>query len=255
MRGWSFCQRLLMKRFRVFPVYAGVIPIASHSGNTIDSVPRVCGGDPQGMVRHAFVCQCSPCMRGWSSLVIILLMLIDVFPVYAGVILRLDEQNHHDYGVPRVCGGDPGQTIAAHTGNTIVFPVYAGVILWSTHWTRCKHRVPRVCGGDPDEPSALPPNKLCSPCMRGWSFDDNPFKRCFRVFPVYAGVILVPAIPVIASPSVPRVCGGDPYSAKRWASGQMCSPCMRGWSRFFLNICFAVFVFPVHTGVLWSYHR
>ena len=52
----------------------------------------------------------------------------DVFPVYAGVILRIYVRAKRLLSVPRVCGGDPDDK----EKNEVlcrVFPVYAGVIL------------------------------------------------------------------------------------------------------------------------------
>ena len=50
------------------------------------------------------------------------------------------------------------------------------------------------------------------------------------MFPVYAGVILIPHDLGAIILGVPRVCGGDPLSNSFSMSHNPCSPCMRGWS-------------------------
>ena len=53
-----------MESNKVFPAYAGVIPLDIGTLTACTGVPRVCGGDPKDLsyTRRAYVC--SPRMRG-----------------------------------------------------------------------------------------------------------------------------------------------------------------------------------------------
>ena len=68
-----------------------------------------------------------------------------MFPAYAGVIPVKSTSIDPSAGVPRVCGGDPIDTLAACTGLS----------------------VPRVCGGDPVYEITQLFRIGCSPRMRG----------------------------------------------------------------------------------------
>ena len=71
-----------------------------------------------------------------------------VFPAYAGVILRIADEEIKKVCVPRVCGGDPPNEKVILCG-WLVFPAYAGVILHKVNSRMAIKSVPRVCGGDP----------------------------------------------------------------------------------------------------------
>ena len=153
MRGWSYKITCRSYRDWVFPVYAGVIPILGVVSVPKDGVPRVCGGDPVLAPLRSSLDECSPCMRGWSSVPSYHSGTDTVFPVYAGVIPSRSAPIGSSSGVPRVCGGDPklnpffsghflcSPCMRGWSGCTprqavtyIVFPVYAGVILTFTSW-------------------------------------------------------------------------------------------------------------------------
>ena len=86
--------------------------------------------------------------------------------MYAGVILDILDLKIENFGVPRVCGGDPGSSSQRRKRQS-VFPVYAGVILKMEMNQLQKQSVPRVCGGDPIGFIIISTIFLCSPCMRG----------------------------------------------------------------------------------------
>ena len=168
MRGWS-CRNIKSTGWPiVFPVYAGVILEPPGYYTQELSVPRVCGGDPKLNAINFQKMKCSPCMRGWSWNYGRTTIGQQVFPVYAGVILRQVPRIDPPFSVPRVCGGDPwymqkvyrclecspcmrGWSRADITAEfySYVFPVYAGVILASRALPTPRLCVPRVCGGDP----------------------------------------------------------------------------------------------------------
>ena len=147
-------------------------------------------------------------MRGWSYNVLCNSMLLTVFPVYAGVIPGVILLFVYITRVPRVCGGDPifnhgclvymvcspcmrgwSQRNLERYHPDGVFPVYAGVILEYTNSAPFGGGVPRVCGGNPRQAIRPRWNRLCSPCMRGWSLDIEDLAANITVFPVYAGVL------------------------------------------------------------------
>ena len=86
--------------------------------------------------------------------------------------------------------------------------------------------------------------------MRGWSLylSERPADK--RVFPVYAGVILVKFDVKTVNDCVPRVCGGDPIPFCSFWLYVPCSPCMRGWSWWSHWRWRLIAVFPVYAGVI-----
>ena len=54
----------LISHALVFPAYAGVIPEVTLDQNQANRVPRVCGGDPNYILRCVTVSKCSPRKRG-----------------------------------------------------------------------------------------------------------------------------------------------------------------------------------------------
>ena len=193
------------------------------------SVPRACGGDPEGFAWDDVYIGCSPRMRGWSQAKSCIKCFQQVFPAYAGVILRILHWCRLCMRVPRVCGGDP--LIDSHSSHhnpcsprmrgwswtlclliqaSTVFPAYAGVIPRQGIIEDEMTCVPRVCGGDPDGLQTTQELQKCSPRMRGWSLYFSIRKKNILVFPAYAGVILAGGIKNAKNESVPRICGNDP---------------------------------------------
>ena len=107
MRGWSYRKTDIAYIRPVFPVYAGVILLKRADKAVKECVPRVCGGDPVSRWWKWTSLKCSPCMRGWSWRRTFATISINVFPVYAGVILNFKAWIIVSSCVPRVCGGDP----------------------------------------------------------------------------------------------------------------------------------------------------
>ena len=64
--GWSPREIEVSKELTVFPMYMGVIPIASASNKKAKSIPHVYGGDPATTGDMATIDKYSPCIWGWS---------------------------------------------------------------------------------------------------------------------------------------------------------------------------------------------
>ncbi len=154
--------------FSLFPVYAGVILDIGLLLVLAATVPRVCGGDPCASTQLISRSNCSPCMRGWFLRCHFGEVCTILFPVYAGVILKMPQPRAGNTPIPRVCGGDPTcciQTFArSHCSpcmqgwsqsrwsvwyQSTLFPVYAGVIPGEQAWYYKNIAIPRVYGGDP----------------------------------------------------------------------------------------------------------
>ena len=150
-----------------------------------------------------------------------------VFPAYAGVFLLSIFVKNRLNSLPRIRGGvslaardgrvSPGssphtrgcfrQGGGACTG-VAVFPAYAGVFLSSTSFSFPALGLPRIRGGV----SSLPKHSIClmksSPHTRG-CFRHARFWISFSpVFPAYAGVFPVSAIPPLVLSGLPRIRGG-----------------------------------------------
>ena len=173
----------------------------------------------------------------------------NVFPMYVGVILRLNHDVLLPDCIPHVCGGDPKRPIipdsshtyspcmwgwsliaVPYTEDTFVFPMYVGVILQLTFFQVANSCIPHVCGGDPRLLLLAEFLIRYSPCMWGWSSDHQLWVVALSVFPTYVGVILRWCMIYVNPFCIPHVCGGDPNKVNCGVYRLTYSPCMWGRS-------------------------
>ena len=148
MWGWSYAKKSSISRWKVFPMYVGVIlrPLSV----------------TQSLLTY------SPCMWGWSWTPIINGSSLLVFPMYVGVIPTTTLLSIRRWSIPHVCGGDPsyraklkwqrwyspcmwGWSSSTTSPDLVlfVFPMYVGVILPKSAGVSRIISIPHVCGGDP----------------------------------------------------------------------------------------------------------
>ena len=85
-RGWSGFPHPGLYDNDVFPACAGVVPKAMFSPPQARCLPRMRGGGPQGFKRKTDAQASSPHTRGWSLIDDGRVVVVLVFPAYAGVV-------------------------------------------------------------------------------------------------------------------------------------------------------------------------
>ena len=152
----------------MFPAYAGMDRITRMSPLGHRSVPRLRGDGPAREGQPSFAMPCSPPTRGWTGVSVLLLVLLPVFPAYAGMDRSGLYSSHIISSVPRLRGDGPigllplvpetlcspptrGWTDAGESANRSgpVFPAYAGMDRCYRDGLALSACVPRLPGDGP----------------------------------------------------------------------------------------------------------
>ena len=203
----------------------------------------------------------------------ILLGFLSVFPAYAGVIPSLSHEHLIESGLSRIRGGDPkdfykvvttalsfphtrgwSRSVSTRASISRVFPAYAGVILFSLALIKTLYSISRIRGGDPSLFSAVHVPIEYFPHTRGWSRANIFHCLHSKVFPAYAGVILVWRFRNRCLCSISRIRGGDPINLRAKRKVFMYFPHTRGWSLPCLESITLTLVFPAYAGVIRMMH-
>ncbi len=107
MRGWTDSGRTIQGGGCVFPAHAGMDREKRHWSLHSGGVPRTCGDGPFMVWPSANAMSCSPHMRGWTAIIILLNYPHKVFPAHAGMDRKCCRHLTRPGGVPRTCGDGP----------------------------------------------------------------------------------------------------------------------------------------------------
>ena len=131
-------------------------------------VPRAYGDEPPRTIESITDDKCSPCLRGWTELVSVGIVLPQVFPVLTGMNRGINCDHHLRTCVPRAYGDEPlacsccslvtscspclrGWTVLLHHQRIVidVFPVLTGMNRLERSLSIKLRSVPRAYGDEP----------------------------------------------------------------------------------------------------------
>ena len=106
-RGWSRSGATAFPYVMVFPAYAGVVPENTACPDCCICLPRIRGGGPHRPGPGSPFSPSSPHTRGWSLPECCGVVVLNVFPAYAGVVPRRRSTRRSATCLPRIRGGGP----------------------------------------------------------------------------------------------------------------------------------------------------
>ena len=106
-RGCSYSEDYTDATVEVFPAYAGMFPPSSTSCKRYSRFPRIRGDVPNRLPLHPMCLSFSPHTRGCSVEPQPAVLLLPVFPAYAGMFHACKAAKDHWEGFPRIRGDVP----------------------------------------------------------------------------------------------------------------------------------------------------
>ena len=186
-----------------------MIPVLILTAFNLADLSRVCGDDPAGVNNFTIFAEFVPRMRGWSPTYPPKVLLVEICPAYAGMILVLASSPKLTAYLSRVCGDDPAPILRYQFSKIFVprmrgwslnwfilnipfsiCPAYAGMILKYNYMYIDFANLSRVCGDDPAQKMMEIFFDIFVPRMRGWSLDWETRGTTCSICPAYVGMIL-----------------------------------------------------------------
>ena len=191
----------------VFPAHAGMARLSRRRARVCTRVPRACGDGPTSSLTAGTRRLCSPRMRGWPVVILVMRAQQEVFPAHAGMARDETLPETVLMRVPRACGDGP-QAMTVHKlpggcsprmrgwpvcpdcygRHAAVFPAHAGMARHAGNSHGVPESVPRACGDGPGGLSRRCRILWCSPRMRGWPDFNTNVLGLTNVFPAHAGM-------------------------------------------------------------------
>ena len=106
-RGWSQGGQAADTCIIIFPVFAGMVPVAKREWVHPLHFPRIRGDGPKKQNLHDLISPFSPYSRGWSLVRPLCWVASNIFPVFAGMVPRASAQVGTAPNFPRIRGDDP----------------------------------------------------------------------------------------------------------------------------------------------------
>ena len=106
-RGWTYTPLKQINYTSIFPAYAGVNLLRLFFTMMRYNIPRIRGGEPGWVDGIKDTVLYSPHTRGWTCNRHACLLVLVIFPAYAGVNLTEHETYKSTLNIPRIRGGEP----------------------------------------------------------------------------------------------------------------------------------------------------